>query len=308
MDLRQLDCFLAVASELHFGRAAEKLYMSQSSVSEAVKALERALGAPLFDRTSRRVALTPLGETLRQGAAPAVIMLKAALDDCRRQASGKQRRLSIGFLGGGFYELYRPLVAEFTAAHPGVELDFTELTYVTHYAAVADGSVDVAFCRLPLGADGLCHGPIVLRDQRMLCVPHDHPFAAAHLLDPELLARERLVRMVPGSVNQEWQDYHFPRHTPRGKPIGDGPIVRTVREGIEAVNARQGLLMLTKRAASYYATPQIAFVEIDLPAMPSALVRRIDDHRPILQELDALLLRIAMRYGVAPGEARRAPP
>ncbi|MFQ6689222.1 LysR family transcriptional regulator, partial [Bordetella pertussis] len=61
MDLRQLDCFLAVASELHFGRAAEKLYMSQSSVSEAVKALERALGAPLFDRTSRRVALTPLG-------------------------------------------------------------------------------------------------------------------------------------------------------------------------------------------------------------------------------------------------------
>lgn len=100
-------------------------------------------------------------------------------------------------------------MAEFTAAHPGVELDFTELTYVTHYAAVADGSVDVAFCRLPLGADGLCHGPIVLRDQRMLCVPHDHPFAAAHLLDPELLARERLVRMVPGSVNQEWQDYHF---------------------------------------------------------------------------------------------------
>lgn len=200
-------------------------------------------------------------------------------------------------------------MAEFTAAHPGVELDFTELTYVTHYAAVADGSVDVAFCRLPLGADGLCHGPIVLRDQRMLCVPHDHPFAAAHLLDPELLARERLVRMVPGSVNQEWQDYHFPRHTPRGKPIGDGPIVRTVREGIEAVNARQGLLMLTKRAASYYATPQIAFVEIDLPAMPSALVRRIDDHRPILQELDALLLRIAMRYGggAGLGPARPAP-
>jgi len=74
---------------------------------------------------------------------------------------------------------------------------------------------------------------------------------------------------------------------------------RTIREGIAAVNTREGLLMLTKRAASYYATPQIAFVEIDLPAMPSALVRRVDDHRPILQELDALLLRIAERYGVA---------
>ena len=90
-----------------------------------------------------------------------------------------------------------------------------ELTYVTHYAAVADGSVDVAFCRLPLGADGLCHGPIVLRDQRMLCVPHDHPFTAFTLLDPEVLGDERLVRMVPGSVNQEWQDYHFPATRPR---------------------------------------------------------------------------------------------
>ncbi len=126
------------------------------------------------------------------------------------------------------------------------------------------------------------------------------------LLDPELLAEERLVRMVPGSVNQEWQDYHFPRHTPKGKPIGDGPVVRTIREGIAAVNTRVGLLMLTKRAASYYATPEIAFVEIDLPAMPSALVRRVDDHRPILQDLEALLLRIAERHGVAadPGGLR----
>lgn len=158
MDLRQFDCFLAVAETLHFGRAADALHMSQSSVSEAIKALERTLGGPLFERSSRRVALTPLGETLKRGAGPAVILLKSAIDDCRRQASGKPRHLRIGFLGGGFYELYRPLVSEFKAAHPSVELEFVELTYVTHYAAVADGSVDVAFCRLPLGADGLCHG------------------------------------------------------------------------------------------------------------------------------------------------------
>ena len=90
-----------------------------------------------------------------------------------------------------------------------------ELTYVTHYAAVADGSVDVAFCRLPLGADGLCHGPIVLRDQRMLCVPHDHPFTAFTLLDPEVLGDERLVRMVPGSVNQNGRTIIFPATRPR---------------------------------------------------------------------------------------------
>lgn len=61
-------------------------------------------------------------------------------------------------------ELYRPLVTEFKAAHPSVELEFVELTYVTHFSAITDGSVDAAFCRLPLGADGLAHGPIVLMD------------------------------------------------------------------------------------------------------------------------------------------------
>ena len=117
MDLRQFDCFLAVAETLHFGRAADALHMSQSSVSEAIKALERTLGGPLFERSSRRVALTPLGETLKRGAGPAVILLKSAIDDCRRQASGKPRHLRIGFLGG-FYELYRPLVSEFRRPTP----------------------------------------------------------------------------------------------------------------------------------------------------------------------------------------------
>ncbi|MFM0632388.1 LysR family transcriptional regulator [Paraburkholderia xenovorans] len=300
MDLKQLECFLAVARELHFGRAADTLYMSQSSVSEAIKALERALGGQLFDRTSRRVSLTPLGEALRSGAAPAVIQLKASIEDCKRQAAGKLRELKIGFIGGGFYELHQPFVTEFTAAHPEIKLEFVELTFATQYAAVSDGSVDAAFCRLPLGAAGLRNGPVIMRDQRMLCVPRDHPFVDAGLLDPELLSQERLVRMVPGSVNQEWQDYHFPHHTPQGKPIGEGPVIRTIREAISAVSTRQGLIMLAKRAASYYATPQIAFVAIDLPAMPSALVWRTDDHRPILQEVDALLLRIARRYGIAP--------
>lgn len=300
MDLKQLECFLAVARELHFGRAAETLYMSQSSVSEAIKALERALGGQLFDRTSRRVELTTLGEALRNGVAPAVIQIKASVEGCKRQAAGKPRQLKIGFLGGGFYELQQPFVTEFMAAHPAIRLEFVELTFATQFAAVSDGSVDAAFCRLPVGAAGLRNGPIIMRDQRMLCVPRDHPFADIGLADPELLSQERLVRMVPGSINQEWQDYHFPRHTPQGKPIGEGPVIRTIGEAISAVSTRQGLIMLAKRAASYYATPQVAFVEIDLPAMPSALVRRADDHRPILQEMDALLLRIACRYGTAP--------
>lgn len=292
MELRQLDCFFTLARELHFGRSAEQVGVGQSTLSEAIKSMEHAIGGKLFERTSRRVTLTPLGETFQKEGGPAYLVLKGTINDCKRLARGEARRLMVGFLGGGFYELYGPLVAEFSRLHPEIELQFVELNYLEHFAAVAAGAVDVAFCRLPLGAPGLCHGPVVMTDPRMLCVPQDHPFAAMDLVDPELLAGERLVRVAGGAVHRDWEEYHFPHFTPGGRKIGDGPVIRTIREAIAAVMAKQGLVMLTKRAASYYATPSVVFVEIDLPPMPSALVRRVGDVRPIVLELDDLLGRM----------------
>ena len=300
MDLRELECFLAVAQELHFGRAAERLGMSQSTVSEAIKALERSLGGRVFDRTSRRVSLTRLGESLRRGSEPAVIGLRAVYLDCRRQAAGKMRQLRIGFVGGGFYELHSPLIAEFSRRHRDVELEFVELSYLNHFSAVIDGTVDVGFCRLPLGTDVLQSGSIIMRDQRMLSVPEGHRFTGVSVVDPESLSEETLVRITAGSMPEEWESFHFPKHTPAGRPIAQGPVVRTIREAIAAVASRRGLVMLTKRALSYYATPGIRFVEIDLPPIPSALVWRRNDVRPIIHDLNETLVRIAKRYGTIP--------
>jgi DNA-binding transcriptional LysR family regulator len=162
------------------------------------------------------------------------------------------------------------------------------------------GEVDVAVCRLPLGAPGLAHGPVLMEDRRMLCLPNDHPLANHEFVDGEALAGERLVRMVPGVVNQEWQDFHLPHHTPLGAPIGDGPVVRTLREAMTAVAARQGLMMLTRRAASYYATPGITFAEINLPPIASALVWRRDDSRPFIAQLNTLLVKLARMYSTFP--------
>src|SRR5580658_11344237 len=104
MELRQIDCFLAVAAELHFGKAAERLFLAQSSVSEAIRSLEHEVGGRLFIRTSRRVQLTDLGAKLRLGVEPAALVLRATLDDCKKTALGKSNRLRIGFLGGRRYE------------------------------------------------------------------------------------------------------------------------------------------------------------------------------------------------------------
>ena len=81
MDLRQIDCFLAVATDLHFGKAAERLHLAQSSVSEAIRSLEHEVGGRLFIRTSRRVQVTDLGAKLRLGVEPAALVLRATLED-----------------------------------------------------------------------------------------------------------------------------------------------------------------------------------------------------------------------------------
>ena len=109
MELLQIDCFLAVATDVHFGKAARRLSLAQSSVSEAIRSLEHEVGGQLLIRTSRRVQLTPLGERFRLGVEPAALVLRATLDDCRKTALGQANRLRIGFLGGGLYELTLPL-------------------------------------------------------------------------------------------------------------------------------------------------------------------------------------------------------
>src|SRR4051812_27496993 len=112
METRKLECFVAVAHELHFGRAAERLFMTQSTVSDAVRSLEKEFGGALFERTSRRVALTPLGATLLRDIEPTLIALTATIEDIRRRAHGEQGELKVGYLGGGFYEFTSPMIAE----------------------------------------------------------------------------------------------------------------------------------------------------------------------------------------------------
>src|SRR3982074_1598285 len=110
MEVRQIGCFLAVATDLHFGKAAKRLSLAQSSISEAINSLEKEVGGQLFVRTSRRVQLTLLGEKFRLGADPAPLRPRATLDDCRKTPLGQTSRLRIGFLGGGLYEYTLPFV------------------------------------------------------------------------------------------------------------------------------------------------------------------------------------------------------
>jgi len=285
VDLRQIDCFLAVATELHFGKAAERLNLAQSSVSEAIHSLEHEVGGRLFIRTSRRVQLTDLGAKLRLGVEPAALVLRATLDECRKTALGKSNRLRIGFIGGGLYELTLPFVRQLKSQF-NLDVDWVELTPVDQFEAVASGKVDAAFCRLPLSRDGLVQSVILFEDSRKLVVPVDHRLASKTLVDPEELAHEILPTLPDDHQIGAWAAVHFPDHTPSGLPITRGPVVTTPRECLAVVESGEAVVIFPARAERYFSNPGIRWIDIDLPPVGTALVRRRADRRRVIGDLE----------------------
>ncbi|MCW5770516.1 MAG: LysR family transcriptional regulator [Rhodospirillaceae bacterium] len=139
MDVRQLRHFVAVAEALHFGRAAEKLGMTQPPLSQSIRALERALGAPLFARTKRSVALTPFGAQWLHHVRAALDGVEALGETAQRIRNGIAGRLDLSFVSTADYSVLPALVHRFRLLYPDVELALTEATSDVQIAALMDG-------------------------------------------------------------------------------------------------------------------------------------------------------------------------
>jgi DNA-binding transcriptional LysR family regulator len=145
LELRQLRYFVAVAEELHFGRAAERLHMSQSPLSRAIRDLERELGLVLFVRTTRRVELTPAGAALLERARRALAQVDLAVDDARRAAEPERGALTIGY-GPFSRSLVTRIVAAVAARRPDLELRLEEGVAPELVGRVATGEFAAARC------------------------------------------------------------------------------------------------------------------------------------------------------------------
>jgi DNA-binding transcriptional LysR family regulator len=172
--LHHLRYFVAVAEELHFRRAAERLHMSQPPLSDAIRELETAVGATLLARTRRRVALTPAGEVLLRDARAVLAALERALDTARRIGAGQAGRLRIGFVGSALYGIVPDLVRAFMLERPDIVLQLQERSTTDQLAALAAGDLDVGFVRAPVDAEGL-RIETVLRESTMAALPAGHP-------------------------------------------------------------------------------------------------------------------------------------
>ena len=173
-ELSQLRCFVAAAEELHFGRAAQRLNMTQSPLSRQIQLLERILGVMLLERTSRQVSLTPAGQVFLIEARRIVRLAESASLSARRVAQGDAGKVAIGFTAVSGYGLVPHIVATARASLPHLDLDLHEMVSGDQVDALLTGLIDIGFVRPPVDRhefDTLC----VLREPLVVALPPGDP-------------------------------------------------------------------------------------------------------------------------------------
>jgi DNA-binding transcriptional LysR family regulator len=220
---REIEAFLAVAEELHFGRAAARLHLTTSRVSQAIRGLERRIGAPLFERTSRTVRLTPLGQTLFDDVSPAVQQLEEALLKAKR-AAGRQAygALRVFFANSVREEITTALVRGFAEAHPQIPLVRYAYPSMQHRQWCDHQRDDLFVTWFPAEPGALdlprVHvGPAILREPRSVIVGAGHALARREVVDIEELADHDLL--YPHPVTRRFADAWTPPITPSGRRI-----------------------------------------------------------------------------------------
>jgi DNA-binding transcriptional LysR family regulator len=174
---RLLKQFVAVAEQLHFGRAAAQLHMAQPPLSQAIKHLEELVGVQLLYRSKHVVALTPAGKSFLDDAREWLAHERRAIDAARRADRGITGRATIGFVGSVSYALLPRLLRDLRARYPDIHIDLRELTSTEQIDALRSGKIDVGIVRLPLSdaTDITVH---VIELERFIAVlPREHPLA-----------------------------------------------------------------------------------------------------------------------------------
>ncbi|MEU7134989.1 LysR substrate-binding domain-containing protein [Streptomyces sp. NPDC046261] len=275
MERRDLEIFLALAEELHFGRTAERLHVSQARVSQTVKQLERRIGALLFERTSRRVALTPIGRRLLEDVRPGYELIKAGVARAVAAGRGLGEPLRVGFASPLAGELVLAAASVYRGHDPAAgEVLIHETPLCDPFGLLRTGELDLLLAQFPVAEPDLRTGPVLISDTRVLAVSTRHPFAGRPSVRLEDLAAEKLLSLS-GPVPAYWLDHLLPRTTPGGLPLERGEEAATRQELLALVGAGRGVHPTAAHEVRYYARPNIAYVPLaDAPPLEYGLVWR----------------------------------
>ncbi|MFC9535652.1 LysR family transcriptional regulator [Streptomyces sp. NPDC056975] len=281
---RDLRYFAAVAEELHFTRAAERLYVSQPALSKQIRMLEKQVGATLFERDRRQVRLSPVGAALLPHAQRMLAEWDAAQEAVARAVADQSATLVVGMSTspgrGGVLPAIR---SRFTAARRDARLRLHQVPWHDSTAGLADGTCDAAFVWLPLPDPDRYRWMVVAEEPRLVAMTDTHQLADREIIDFTDLLDEPFLAL-PNSAGP-LRDYWLATDARGGKRALIGAEVASTEETYEALVAGLGVVLLAAGNA-----PLITLGGVVTRAVrgisPSlfAMAWRADDHRPLVHE------------------------
>lgn len=298
LDLRLLTYFVAVAEELHFGRAATRLHIAQPSLSVQIRKLEHTLGAVLFLRDSRHVELTQAGEVLLEESRRLLSDAERIVGMTRAAAFGAGRRkLVVGFQANAAAELTPQILSAFQAQFPGVQVHMQGFDFTDPYVGLADGSSDVAFVRPPLVVKDWLGLETLFVEPRVLVVSSNSPLAGQSEVSVEHVTNEFFVaRKSP----EEWRNFWLATDARQGEQVRLGAEVSTVDECFEAILSQRGVAFSGASTQRFYSRPGLAFVPVtDIPPTTLSIAWRTDVDSQLVNDF-VNTARIVASLGTVP--------
>ncbi|TFW09978.1 LysR family transcriptional regulator [Oxalobacteraceae bacterium OM1] len=292
IELRQLRYFIAVAEENHFGRAAVRLHMTQPPLSQTIQALEAALGAPLFDRTRRRVELTAAGRALLPEARRILQQAAELPDLARRAQSGEAGTLSLSFVSTADYSVLPSLLREFRERYPQVRIDLREATTDVQLDDLMQGRIDAGLLIPPLQdkekAD--LEYTTVLSEPLVLAAPDSLAAVAGKTATALKAVADQPLVIFPRRIAPAFHDailgcFRDAGLTPR---IGQEAIqMQTI---VSLVSAGLGVALVPQSVRKLQ-RPGVAYLTLSgkVPAVETGLAWRRDNASPVLQRFLELI-------------------
>jgi DNA-binding transcriptional LysR family regulator len=256
LDLRLVEYFIAVAEELHFGRAAERLHIAQPSLSQQIRRLESQLGVTLLQRNSRNVHLTSAGETLLREGRETVSRAQQAIHATRAAGAA---RVTVGFYGSAGGALLPRVLRVFGDRHRAVTVSVRELLLGT-IDPILDGSVGVAFTRLIPGQTEL-EVEVLAQEPRLVALAGSHPFAARASLAYADLAGESFI-INPVMANEGVPARWIAEQRRHGLPGRIAARSTSVQEVLALVAAGRGVCLVPSAVAERYPRTDVVFVPV----------------------------------------------
>lgn len=294
--VRDLRYFVAVAEELHFTRAAERLYVSQPALSKQVRALERQLGVELFRRDPQGVTPTEAGTALLPHARRVLDAWSegsAALEAARAAARG---RIVVGMsTSPGRGGLLPAIRSRFTAVHPDTVLRLRQVSWEDPTAGLADGTADVAFVWLPLPDADRYAWTVLAEEPRLVALPESHPLAARSEIDFRDLMDEPFLSLPPSAG--PLRDYWLGLEERGGGRPRVGAEVASTEETYEALVAGLGVCLVAAGNAPLITLGGVVTRPVRglSPSRYALAWRRADAHRPLVRAYSEACRRAAGR-------------